>query len=254
MFIAARQSWRRLNELLQAVPEAPRRLQLPAPHREVVVETASIAPPGENRRVVRDVSFSLKAGGGLGVIGPSASGKSSLIKALVGIWVPARGKIRIDGASLDQWSPDRLGRHIGYLPQDVELFPATVAQNIARFDDNVDANAVIDAARAAGVHELITRLGEGYETQIGQGGCALSAGQHGEVTRISADTAQDAKTGLPYYTIRIAFAAADMKRLGEVKLVPGMPVEAFIQTHERTVLSYLVKPLEDQVTRAFREK
>jgi PrtD family type I secretion system ABC transporter len=117
VFIAARQSWRRINELLQALPEAPRRLQLPVPHRDVVVETTSIAPPGETRLVVRDVSFTLKAGGGLGVIGPSASGKSSLIKALVGVWIPARGKIRYDGASLDQWSLDTLGRPIGYLPQ-----------------------------------------------------------------------------------------------------------------------------------------
>lgn len=177
MFVGARQSWRRITELLQAVPEAPKRLQLPAPHRDVAVELASVAPPSESRLVVRDVSFSLKAGGGLGVIGPSASGKSSLVKALVGVWTPARGKIRIDGATLDQWSPEMLGRHIGYLPQDVELFSTTVAQNIARFDDNVDANAVIEAAQAAGAHELITRFADGYETQVGQGGRVLSAGQ-----------------------------------------------------------------------------
>jgi ATP-binding cassette subfamily C protein len=177
MFVAARESWRRITELLQAVPEAPKRLQLPAPHRDVAVEMASIAPPSESRLVVCDVSFSLKAGGGLGVIGPSASGKSSLMKALVGVWTPARGKIRVDGATLDQWSPEMLGRHIGYLPQDVELFSTTVAQNIARFDDNIDANAVIEAAQAAGAHELITRFAEGYETQVGQGGRVLSAGQ-----------------------------------------------------------------------------
>jgi ATP-binding cassette subfamily C protein len=177
MFVGARQSWRRITELLQAVPEAPKRLQLPAPHRDVAVEMASIAPPSESRLVVCDVSFSLKAGGGLGVIGPSASGKSSLMKALVGVWTPARGKIRVDGATLDQWSPEMLGRHIGYLPQDVELFSTTVAQNIARFDDNIDANAVIEAAQAAGAHELITRFAEGYETQVGQGGRVLSAGQ-----------------------------------------------------------------------------
>jgi ATP-binding cassette subfamily C protein len=123
MFVAARQSWRRLNELLQAVPEPPKRLQLPAPHRNIAVEAVSIAPPGDSRLVVRDVSFSLRAGSGLGVIGPSASGKSSLIKALVGVWMPVRGKIRIDGATLGQWSPEALGRQIGYLPQDVVFRP-----------------------------------------------------------------------------------------------------------------------------------
>jgi PrtD family type I secretion system ABC transporter len=177
MFIGARQSWNRLNQLLQAVPEPPNRLQLPAPHRDVVVESASITPPGDSRVVVGDISLSLKAGSGLGVIGPSGSGKTSLAKSLVGVWAPARGKIRLDGATFDQWSPEALGKHIGYLPQDVELFSATVAENIARFDERVDATAVIEAAQAAGAHELITRLPDGYETQIGQGGCALSAGQ-----------------------------------------------------------------------------
>lgn len=177
MFIAARHSWRRLTELLRAVPEPPKRLPLPAPHRDIVVETASIAPPGESRLVVRDASFSLKAGAGLGVVGPSASGKSSLIKALVGVWTPTRGKVRIDGAALDQWSAETLGKHIGYMPQEIELFSDTVAQNIARFDKDFEPNAVIEAAQAAGAHNLITRLPEGYETQIGQGGRALSAGQ-----------------------------------------------------------------------------
>src|SRR5581483_6794362 len=169
--------WRRLNELLAAVPEPPERLQLPVPQSDIAVEAVSITPPGDGRLVVRDVSFSLRAGSSLGVIGPSASGKSSLIKALVGVWTPIRGKIRIDGATLGQWSPEMLGRHIGYQPQDVELFSTTVAQNIARFEEDVDSAAIINAARAAGAHELITRLPEGYETQIGQGGCALSAGQ-----------------------------------------------------------------------------
>jgi ATP-binding cassette subfamily C protein len=177
MFIATRQSWGRLAELMKAVPEPPKRLPLPAPRRDLVVEAASVAPPGSGRLVVRDASFSVKAGSGLGIVGPSASGKSSLVKAVVGVWTPARGNVRIDGASLDQWSPEMLGRHIGYLPQDVELLSGSVAENIARFEADVDASAVIEAAQAAGAHDLITRLPEGYETQIGQSGCALSAGQ-----------------------------------------------------------------------------
>jgi ABC-type protease/lipase transport system fused ATPase/permease subunit len=130
---------------------------------------------------VQDVSFALKAGNGLGVIGPSASGKSSLARALVGVWSTLRGKVRLDGAALTQWDLEQLGRHIGYLPQDVELFAGTVAQNIARFDPDADADRLIAAAKAAGVHDLILRLPEGYETQIGEGGAALSAGQRQRV-------------------------------------------------------------------------
>jgi ABC-type protease/lipase transport system fused ATPase/permease subunit len=114
---------------------------------------------------------------GLGIIGPSASGKSSLARALVGAWTPARGKIRLDGAAYEQWDPVTLGEHIGYLPQDVELFAGTVADNIGRFAPVSEDEAVIAAAKAAGVHELVLRLPEGYGTPIGEGGAALSAGQ-----------------------------------------------------------------------------
>src|SRR5207244_10422400 len=134
-------------------------------------------PPGTNKVVGQDVAFRLKAGNGLGIIGPSASGKSSLAGMLVGVWAPIRGKIRLDGAALEQWSRDALGWHIGYLPQDVELFAGSVAQNIARFDVDPDDRAVVAAAEAAGVHELALRLPDGYDTQIGEGGAALSAGQ-----------------------------------------------------------------------------
>ena len=122
-------------------------------------------------------ALKLEAGNGLGIIGPTASGKSSLVRMLVGIWRPVRGKVSLDGAALDQWSPDALGQHIGYLPQDVELFAGTVAQNIARFEEDADPNLVIAAAKAAGVHDLIVSLPEGYDTQVGENGAALSAGQ-----------------------------------------------------------------------------
>ena len=176
-FVAARQSWRRLNILLDKIPAEPTRLALPKPVHSLAVEAASVAPPGTNRVVVQDMAFHLKAGQGLGIIGPSASGKSSLARVLVGVWTAVRGGVRIDGAALDQWSSETLGPHVGYLPQDMELFAGTVAENIARFEPLPSAAAIIAAATAAGVHELILGLPEGYETQIGETGAALSAGQ-----------------------------------------------------------------------------
>ena len=176
-FVAARQSWQRLTKLLELMPAQAPPMALQAPCKSLAVENASAAPPGDNRLVVQDVSLKLESGNGLGIIGPSGSGKSSLARLLVGVWQPARGKIRLDGAALDQWSPEALGRHIGYLPQDVELLGGTVAQNISRFESNVDPDSIVAAAKAAGVHDLIVKLREGYETQIGEQGTALSAGQ-----------------------------------------------------------------------------
>ena len=176
-FVACRQSWRRLNELLKAMPEDSAQLALPKPVASFSVEAVSVVPPGDTRMVVQDVALRLVKGNALGVIGPSASGKSSLARALVGIWHPVRGAVRLDGATLDQWPASELGRHIGYLPQDVELFFGTVSQNIARLERAPDSNAVIAAAMAAGVHDMILRLPDGYETEVGEGGASLSAGQ-----------------------------------------------------------------------------
>lgn len=176
-FVAARQSWQRLNRLLVSLParETPTRLQ--APSKRLSVENVSIVPPGEQKVIVQDVSFALQAGNGLGIIGPSGSGKSSLVRALVGVWQPARGKVRLDAAALDQWSSDVLGGYVGYLPQDVELFAGTVAQNICRFDPDAISENIIAAAREAGVHEMIVKMSDGYDTQVGENGVSLSAGQ-----------------------------------------------------------------------------
>jgi PrtD family type I secretion system ABC transporter len=176
-FITARQSWQRLERLLAALPARQAVMALEPPRKTLTVETASVVAPGGQKPVVQDVSFTLQAGNGLGIIGPSGSGKSSLARMLVGIWQPARGKIRLDGAALDQWTSEAIGVHIGYLPQDVELFAGSVAQNIARFEDDAEAETIVAAAKAAGVHDLIVNLPEGYETQIGEQGSALSAGQ-----------------------------------------------------------------------------
>jgi ATP-binding cassette, subfamily C, bacterial PrsD len=176
-FVAAQQSWDRLRQMLALLPETVSPLALPTPSSEVAVEAVSSGPPGKQELVVQGVSFTLRAGSALGIIGPSASGKSSLVRALVGLWPVHRGSVRLDGAALDQWDDASLGRHVGYLPQDVELFAGTIAQNIARFRKDAQAQEIIAAARNAGVHELILRLSKGYETEIGPGGSMLSAGQ-----------------------------------------------------------------------------
>jgi ATP-binding cassette subfamily C protein len=176
-FMAARQGWQRLSRLLALIPPAVMPMPLAEPSKILTVENASVGPPGEQKVVVYDVAFSLKSGNGLGIIGPTASGKSSLARMMVGVWPVLRGSVRLDGATLDQWSPEALGRHIGYLPQDVELFGGTVAQNIARFEVDPDAAAIIAAAKEAGVHDLIVNLPDGYETEIGEQGRMLSGGQ-----------------------------------------------------------------------------
>ncbi|KAA2234877.1 type I secretion system permease/ATPase [Salinarimonas soli] len=180
-FLATRGAWRRLDALLGSLPAAAERQTLRPPGSTLTVQGVAVAPAGNPRLVVRDISFQLQGGAGLGIIGPSGSGKSCLVRALVGVWQPARGRVRLDGAALDQWSPETLGRHVGYLPQDVELFAGTIAQNIARFREGDDPDLVIQAAMLAGVHELILSLDQGYDTAIGDRGGALSAGQRQRV-------------------------------------------------------------------------
>ncbi|SNS54814.1 ATP-binding cassette, subfamily C [Tardiphaga sp. OK246] len=176
-FVTARQSWHRLNGLLYALPDQAAVTQLQNPSQKLTIEGVSIAPPGEQKITVSDITFALAAGNGLGIIGPSGSGKSSLLRALVGVWKPVRGHVRLDAAALDQWAPDDLGRHIGYLPQDVELFAGSIADNICRFDPDAKDDDIITAARQAGVHDLIVGMREGYDTQVGDHGGVLSAGQ-----------------------------------------------------------------------------
>lgn len=167
--VGARESWRRLTRLLALFPESPQTFALPRPQKSLVVEGISLAPPGGDRLVLNDVGFSLGAGNGLAVIGPSGSGKSSLIRAMVGVWKPVKGRIKLDGAALDQWPDDAKAAHVGYLPQDVELFSGTIAQNISRFAETPSSEAIIEAARGADVHDLILNLPQGYETKLGEG-------------------------------------------------------------------------------------
>lgn len=176
-FVSARESAKRLDQLLTLLPKDEEQLALPEPVESLTVEQVYVNAPGSEKVIVSDASFRLVKGVGLGIIGPSGSGKSTLARALVGVWPQLRGRISLDNAALGQWSPEALGRHIGYLPQDVELFDGSIAVNIARFDPQASPAAVLEAARVAGAHELILSFPDGYGTKIGEGGMALSAGQ-----------------------------------------------------------------------------
>jgi PrtD family type I secretion system ABC transporter len=176
-FVSARQSWRRLSIVLAAFPQGKELLALPAPKERFSIEHITVIPPGRQMPVLHDINFDLRAGDALGVAGPSASGKSSLARALVGSWAVAKGTVTLDGARFDQWSMDDLGAHIGYLAQHVELFPGTIADNICRFEPAPRADHILKAAQAADVHDLITSLPDGYQTCVGPGAAALSTGQ-----------------------------------------------------------------------------
>ncbi|WP_217578661.1 type I secretion system permease/ATPase [Mesorhizobium sp. GbtcB19] len=176
-FVSFRQSYAQLAAALTAFGGHVEPMELPRPQAMLAVEELTIAPPGQQKPTVMNVGFQLARGAGMAVIGPSGSGKTTLARALVGVWSPLRGTIRLDGASLDQWSPEQLGTHIGYLPQDIELFDGTVADNISRFGGSGDAKGVLAAARAAGADKMIMRLPKGFHTRVGEGGAALSAGQ-----------------------------------------------------------------------------
>lgn len=176
-FLATRRSYSDLAAALDAFGNQKDPMELPRPQTQLAVEELTVAPPSLQRPTLVNVSFRLSRGAGLAIVGPSGSGKTTLVRALVGAWKPLRGTVRLDGAALDQWNSELLGTHIGYLPQDVELFDGTIADNISRFGGKSDAKGVLAAAKAAGVDKMIMRLPEGFQTRIGEGGAALSAGQ-----------------------------------------------------------------------------
>jgi ATP-binding cassette subfamily C protein len=176
-FVVARDSVQRLSALLSRLPAEHSGTDLPKPTDSLSVEQVTVAAPGGTSPILTNVHFRLNAGEVLGVIGPNGSGKSSLSRVILGIWPPARGTVRLDGAALDQWDPDALGQHLGYMSQLVELFPGTVAENIARMAPEPDSAAVLRAAQLAGAHDMILRLPNGYDTKIGDGGDGLSIGQ-----------------------------------------------------------------------------
>ena len=175
-FSATRSAWERLTALLQANPPRGNGMPLPKPVGALAVENVSAAPPGSTVAVLKNLNFAIVPGDVLGVIGPSGSGKSTLARLLVGVWPAQAGKVRLDGADIYQWNKAELGPHLGYLPQDVELFAGSVSDNIARFGQ-IDAALVVEAAKRAGVHEMVLHLPQGYNTLLGDGGAGLSGGQ-----------------------------------------------------------------------------
>ena len=180
-FVGARGAYRRLEGLFELAGSTIPRMSLPRPKGVVSVEALIAAAPGQKDAILRGVTLALSAGEALCIVGPSGAGKTTLARILVGIWPIASGAVRLDGYDLSQWDSQRLGQHIGYLPQDVELFSGTVAQNISRFQDDVDPQEVIAASKLAGCHDLIQHMPDGYNTEIGEGGQALSGGQRQRV-------------------------------------------------------------------------
>lgn len=175
--VAARRSYNRLAETLAALSDEPVLVELPPPKRSLHIEKVTVAAPNSGTVVLSEINFDLKAGEALGLIGPSGGGKSTAAKAITGVWPLVRGSVRLDDAEITQWRDEAIGSHVGYLPQDVTMLDGTIAENISRFDDNADGAAILKAAKAAGVHEMIVRMPDGYETRLGSNGTSLSAGQ-----------------------------------------------------------------------------
>jgi len=236
-FISARSQYARLNEILDKQKSEPERMSLPAPEGHVLVENLIVSAPGGKTPIIKGISFAVPAGQVVGIIGPSASGKSTLARALMGIWTPQHGVVRLDGADIANWDKNELGPHVGYLPQDIELFEGSISENIARFS-NIDPESVIRAARVAGVHEMILLLPEGYDTVIGSDGVNLSGGQRQRIGLARAIY------GAPRLII-LDEPNSNLDETGEQALAQAiMHMKAsgstiFVITHRTTILSQL---------------
>ncbi|MBX8553264.1 type I secretion system permease/ATPase [Pseudomonas cichorii] len=175
-FIQARSQYNRLNTILETLNTIPERMSLPPPQGNIVVDNLIVEAPGGKNPILKGISFAAPAGSAVGIIGPSASGKSTLARALMGVWAPQNGTVRLDGADINNWNKEELGQYLGYLPQDIELFEGSISENIARFTD-IDPEKVVMAAQMASVHKMILHLPKGYDTVIGSDGVNLSGGQ-----------------------------------------------------------------------------
>lgn len=240
-FVSVRQSYRRLNDLLADHPPQPLRLPLPPPKGAVTVEGLVAVPPNTQVQVLRGITFAVAPGEVVGIIGPTAAGKSTLAKHLVGVMRPAAGGVRLDGARLEQYNRSALGCYIGYLPQDIELFGGTVAQNIARYGE-LDAEKIVAAAQKAGVHDMILQMPQGYETPIGEGGAFLSGGQRQRVALARALYGDPVLVVLdePNSNLDEQGEAALMKAVLDMK---ARGATVFVITHKTNILSLVDKIL-----------
>uniref|UniRef100_A0A832A109 Type I secretion system permease/ATPase n=1 Tax=Desulfacinum infernum TaxID=35837 RepID=A0A832A109_9BACT len=263
-FVGVRQSYRRLEDLFADHPPPPLRLPLPPPKGLVAVEGLVAVPPNTQIQVLRGISFRVEPGEVVGIIGPTAAGKSTLAKHLVGVMQPAAGAVRLDGARLDHYNRSALGRYIGYLPQDIELFGGTIAQNIARYGE-LDGERIVAAAQKAGVHEMILQMPQGYETPIGEGGAFLSGGQRQRVALARAIYGDPVLVVLdePNSNLDEQGELALMKAVQDLK---SRGATVFLITHKTNILSLTDKILilangvlqmfgsRDEVFAALREK
>jgi ATP-binding cassette subfamily C protein len=240
-FVAARSSFERIRMLFTVAGAEHDNMSLPRPQGALNVTDLIASAPGQNALILKGVTFNLAAGEVIGVVGPSAAGKSSLARVLVGVWPVVRGAVRIDGSDLSHWNPEELGRYIGYLPQDVELFAGTIAQNIARFQD-IDNEQVIFAARLAGCHELVQHLPQGYNTQIGEGGQALSGGQRQRIGLARALYGQPSFVVLDEPNAHLD-AAGEEALLVAVQNLRAMKTTVVIITHKINILTAVDKIL-----------
>ncbi|MBF0159178.1 MAG: type I secretion system permease/ATPase [Magnetococcales bacterium] len=239
MFIMARDSYNRLHELLESCPEDAQTMSLPPPKGEVQFEGVVAVPPSGGPPILRNLSFTITAGDVVAVVGPSAAGKSTLARLLVGVWPPFSGSVRLDGANIYAWDKTEVGQFLGYLPQDIELFEGTIADNIARFNE-IDAEKVVTAARMAGMHDMILRFPQGYDTPIGVGGGFLSAGQRQRVGLARA------LYGMPVLIV-LDEPNSNLDDVGEVALVEAVRAlkaegrTVILITHRTTILSVVDK-------------
>lgn len=243
--VGARQSYDRLAQMFASDDADARNcIDLPPAHTSLSVSNLVVIPPQASRPALSNVDLALEAGDGLGVVGPSGSGKSTLARALVGVWQPAdpTSSIRLDGATLGQWSPDQLGRAIGYVPQNIELFDGSIADNIARFDPAAKANDIIAAAEQAGCHNLITSLPDGYQTQIGEQGSRISGGQRQRIALARALYGDPFLVVLdePNSNLDVAGELALTQAISSIRRRGGIAV---VITHRRSILAGLNKML-----------
>jgi len=240
-FVNARGAYARLNDLLNQFEAAPQGMSLPPPAGKMVIEAVSVAAPGDDRPILQEIGFQVAKGEHVGIIGPSAAGKSTLARVLLGVWPVRSGSVRLDGVEMSQWQRDELGPWVGYLPQDIELFDGTIGENIARFGP-VEAERVVAAARKAGVHEMILKLSDGYDTYLSSAGSALSGGQRQRIGLARALYGDPVLVVLDEPNANLD-DAGDRALAGAIRQLKAGGVTLFVISHGASVLRHMDKLL-----------